>query len=70
MKNLRKCAVVALLSYLLFAVVVTGFVLSCLTGEFLWALSFAAAFLGGGIAFIVSIDSMLAAERKRLKCKH
>lgn len=48
----RRCAIVKLLSYVLFAVVAIGFAVAVQEGDVLWAISYLAVFLGGAIAMI------------------
>lgn len=54
--QLRRCAIVKLLSYVLFAVVASGIVIALQKDDVLWAISFLAAFIAGAIAMISVTD--------------
>ncbi len=57
MKNsFRRCAIIRLLSYLLFSVVGFGASLSLFRGEDLWSVCFIGMFIAGAIALIVATD--------------
>jgi hypothetical protein len=61
MKNVkvRKCAVISLLSYLLFAIVGCGATMSYMDNDVKWLLCFAAMFVSGAIALLTVVEKQI-----------